>query len=191
MRRFRRRPGLLPRRLFGAFRFRTGRPMGLPRPVIRRLRRAHAFLQAGQQAEAAEVFESVADEAADQGLPPAAPLSVEAGTAWILAGEVERGLALAERGLDWLREGEAGTRLAILRDRVVAALRQTGHAAEATALAQKYAGGAPAPPPPTRAHLPAACPHCGGRVRPDEVEWIDPATAVCDYCGSVLKADAE
>ena len=190
MRRFRRRPGLSPRRLLRAFLFRSGRAMGLPRPVIRRLRRAHLFLQAGQQSEAAEVFESVADEAADQGLPHAAPLSVEAGAAWILAGELERGMALAERGLDWLREGEAGTRLAILRDRVAAALRQTGHAAEATALAQKYAGAAAAPPPPAHADLPAACPQCGGRVRPDEVEWIDPATAVCDYCGSVLKAGA-
>lgn len=165
--------------------------MGLPRPVIRRLRRAHIFLQAGQKAEAAEVFESVANEAADHGLPHAASLSVEAGAAWILAGTVERGLPLAERGLDWLREGEDGTRLAILRDRVAAALRQTGHAAEANALEQKYAGSPGEPPAPTHTDLPATCPQCSGTVRPDEVEWIDPATAVCDYCGSVLKVGGE
>ena len=53
MRRFRRRPGLSPRRLLRAFLFRSGRAMGSPRPVIRRLRRAHLFLQAGQQSEAA------------------------------------------------------------------------------------------------------------------------------------------
>ena len=165
--------------------------MGLPESVIRRLRQAQSFLQGGRQAEAAEIFEAVADEAANRGLPHVARLSVEAGAAWILAGELERGVPLAERGLDLLRERGAGTRLAILRDRVVAALRQTGHAAEATALAQKYSGSPAEPPHPTRMVLPATCPQCGGKVRPDEVEWIDPTTAVCDYCGSVLKAGAE
>ena len=205
MRRNRRLFGLVPRRLLRAFRSRGGRATGLPEAVIGRLRQAQSFLQGGRQAEAAEIFEAVADEAANRGLPHVARLSVEAGAAWILAGQLERGLPLAERGLDLLREREAGTRLAILRDRVVAALRQTGHSAEATALEQKYSGspaeatalaqkygGSPAEPPhPTRIVLPATCPQCGGKVRPDEVEWIDPTTAVCDYCGSVLKAVGE
>jgi hypothetical protein len=148
------------------------------------------LLQQGDFAQAGEAFEPIADEAGNLGLPVAAPLSVEAGVAWILAGHLARGRTLAERGLDWLREGEPGTRLAILRDRVVEALRRSGHTAEAEAFAQKYAGGAaPAPAKPS-GQLPPSCPQCGGRVRPDEVEWIDASTALCDYCGSVLQAGA-
>jgi hypothetical protein len=158
---------------------------------MRPLRQAHAALLAGQPAEAGEVFETIADEAAGLGMPSAAALSVEAGLAWILAAQIGRGVALAERGLGWLQEGGGGARLPILRDRVVEALKQSGHGTEAAAFAQKYAAlpmaASPASTPPARRDLPASCPQCGGRVRPDEVEWVDDATAVCDYCGSVLK----
>jgi hypothetical protein len=34
--------------------------------------------------------------------------------------------------------------------------------------------------------LPSACPHCGGPVRANEVQWTGPRTAVCGYCGSAL-----
>ena len=163
--------------------------MALPRPVVRRLRRAHRLLEAGEYAEAAESFEPIAEEAGTLGLPLAAPLSVEAGVAWILAGELERGLTFAERGLDWLHEGEPGPRLAILRDRVVEALQKTGHPSEASALMQKYAGGPRPRMTSVRGRLPPSCPQCGGRVRPDEVEWVDNSTAVCDYCGSILQAE--
>ncbi len=189
MRRFRRRPALVGRRWLRRL-WRRGDPaMALPRPVVRRLRRAHALLQAGEYAQAAEAFEPIAEEAGTLGLPLAAPLSVEAGVAWILAGELDRGLTSAERGLDWLHEGEAGPRVAILRGRVVEALRKTGHTTEATALVQKYAGGPSLPTASARGRLPASCPQCGGRVRPDEVEWVDASTAVCDYCGSILRAE--
>jgi len=163
--------------------------MALPRPVVRRLRAAHALLQAGDYAQAAGAFETIAEEAGTLGLPLAAPLSVEAGVAWILAGELGRGLTIAERGLDWLHEGEPGPRVAMLRDRVLEALQKTGHASETNALLQKYAAHTSPPLTVPRGHLPASCPQCGGRVRPDEVEWVDGSTAVCDYCGSILQAD--
>jgi hypothetical protein len=36
--------------------------------------------------------------------------------------------------------------------------------------------------------LPPECPNCGGSVHPDELEWTDSHSAVCDYCGSVIQA---
>lgn len=42
-------------------------------------------------------------------------------------------------------------------------------------------------PAAARGRLPAACPQCGGPVRSDEVDWIDPGSAECPYCGAVLQ----
>jgi hypothetical protein len=109
--------------------------------------------------------------------------------AWILAGETARGLTLAERGLGWIREGESGTKLAMLRDRVVEALRKSGHTAEADRIQQAFGSAVVPEADAARRSLPAACPQCGGAVRPDEVDWIDDRTAVCDYCGSVVKSE--
>jgi hypothetical protein len=44
-------------------------------------------------------------------------------------------------------------------------------------------------PAPSRQRLPSKCPHCGGTVVADSVEWIDTVSAICDYCGSVLSAE--
>jgi hypothetical protein len=39
--------------------------------------------------------------------------------------------------------------------------------------------------------LPTKCPSCGGPILSDEVEWADPATAVCPYCGSGVRRGVE
>ena len=190
MRRMRRLGILGPRRLRPRW-FRGGPIRPLAAPVIRRLRRAHGLVTQGAYSEGAAELELIAEEAAARGIPRGAVLMVEAGLAWILAGEVARGLPLAERGLGWMIEGEAGARLAMLRDRVAATLRQAGHPAEAERIEQTFAsGGSALSAPPAQRDLPALCPQCGGTVRPDEVEWIDATSAVCDYCGSVLKSTA-
>ncbi len=38
--------------------------------------------------------------------------------------------------------------------------------------------------------LPPECPNCGGNVHPDEIEWTDSHSAVCDYCGSIIQAES-
>lgn len=35
--------------------------------------------------------------------------------------------------------------------------------------------------------LPPRCPHCGGPVNPDKLDWVDSRTAECAYCGSILR----
>ena len=35
--------------------------------------------------------------------------------------------------------------------------------------------------------LPSNCGNCGGPVNPKEVDWFDASTAVCNYCGSVIR----
>jgi len=36
--------------------------------------------------------------------------------------------------------------------------------------------------------LPATCPQCGGRISPENVQWIRRNAAKCFYCGSILYA---
>jgi hypothetical protein len=40
------------------------------------------------------------------------------------------------------------------------------------------------------AKLPPECPNCGGSVHPDELEWTDSRSAICDYCGSILQTES-
>jgi hypothetical protein len=184
-----RRGGFLGRRRLRPRWFRGGSIRPLATPVIRRLRRAHNMVAAGEFGEGAAELEAIAQQAAAKGIPMAALLMVEAGLAWIQGGEVSRGVALAERGLAWVSEGEAGTRLAMLRDRVGDTLRKAGYSAEAEAILKSFEVAEATPQQPAvRKDLPGECPQCGGIVRTDEVEWIDDSSAVCDYCGSILKA---
>ncbi|HET7009506.1 MAG TPA: hypothetical protein VFI11_01920 [Anaerolineales bacterium] len=179
--------------MLGRWLRRPGFPGGpirpVARPILRRLRRAHRLIAEGVYAEGAAELETIADIATTRNTPRAALLTVEAGLAWIMAGEWKRGLDLAHRGLSSARQAGDEARLAILRDRVVDTLRKAGHSAEADATLRMFATQSEAPvgvrP---RTDLPTQCPQCGGSVRPDQVEWIDEATAACDYCGSVLKA---
>jgi hypothetical protein len=41
-----------------------------------------------------------------------------------------------------------------------------------------------------RLPLPTHCPGCGAPVRPDEVEWLDDATAECAFCGSPVRGES-
>jgi hypothetical protein len=92
--------------------------------------------------------------------------------------------------------------LAPSAERVAAALRQNGFQTEAADVDQRIklalhpAGllhqqtGQPVLPqqPQRNKQLPASCPSCGGPLLPNEVKWHDDSTALCSFCGSVIKA---
>jgi hypothetical protein len=37
--------------------------------------------------------------------------------------------------------------------------------------------------------LPDSCPHCGGALNADELEWLDTQRAECTYCGMVVQTE--
>ncbi len=163
-----------------------------------RLRQAHARLAEGDFAGAASLFGELADSAAVYGLPRAPQLALQSGRAWMLAGDLPRSLQRLRQGLTLLAQTGQLARFPVVAGRVLAELRAAGHVAEADALERELRSLAPgltisaaAPPsPPARLHLPAKCPYCGGSVHPDAVEWMDEASAACEYCGSTLQAQA-
>ena len=103
---------------------------------------------------------------------------------------LKHGLSLLAARAQWEQFQRAG-------QRAVAGLNQQGLSAEAKEIEAYVASSLPkgfTPPiiqtPARRPILPTHCPSCGGAVRADEVEWLDEATAECDYCGSPVRAEA-
>ena len=183
-------------------------PPRRPRPRRMLLRVNHLFNQ-GKFSEAAPIFDRLAEGAAERGmLNRAGDLYLQSARCYLETGNA----ALAvERGKQALRLfGRAGLvgKIERLMPRMVEALQEKGYEAEAEALRQEVEarlaeippGRRPPPgvrpagwppfvePPAARRQLPAKCSACGGPVKPDDVTWLDPQTAECPYCGSVLRS---
>lgn len=162
------------------------------------LRESQALLQTGEYAQAGELLERLADEAQAGGLFHSAPrLRLQAGHAWIQAGQAPRGMRLLRAGLAAF--AERGRLISFWRAgrQTAAALQQAGRGDLAAELTAWMGGRAPAdlqtaepePATPRRSPLPAKCPFCGANVNPQQVEWLEQdAGALCDYCGSLLQA---
>lgn len=123
----------------------------------------------------------------------AAHFHLQAAHALIELGEPDEALTRVRRGLESLAAVGQPGRAARAASRFIEEFRARGYTAQADALALT-----PHPPLPAetsqpgeaesrRGTLPAKCPHCGGAMRSDEVDWIDMSSAECDYCGSVVK----
>jgi hypothetical protein len=192
---FRRRPFPRRRRPFP-----PGRriPRDLPpaaRESLRRLKKAHELMAQGQHAGAAVIFDDLAEAGAKRGIHRAPQLYLQAGRAWIEAGEIERGFQRINTGFDLMNEMRQLQRLPIVAQRIITELTSRGLTDHAATLEDKVesmlaAHGlslAAVSSRVTKRQLPAKCPYCGGNIRPDEVEWFDNQQASCAYCGSLLE----
>ncbi len=177
-----------------------------PRPR-QMLERANRLFDRGEFAEAVAIFDRLAGGAAERGmLNRAGDLYLQSARCHL---EMGKATIAVERGKHALHLfGRAGLfgKIERLMPRIVEALQEKGYNAEAEALRQEVEarladvpperrqppGARPAAGPSTarpmaRRELPARCSACGAPVKPDDVTWLDPQTAECPYCGSVLK----
>ena len=193
---FRRRPFLRRGRLLSPRR-RIARDLPpVARETLRRLKRAHDLLAQDQPAEAAVIFDELAEAGAKRGIPRAPQLYLQAGRAWIEAGEVERGVQRLDTGLDLMDQMQQIRRLPFVSQRILNELTDRGLADHAAVLEDKIqsllaAHGlslAAASSTTAKPQLPTKCSYCGGSILPDEVEWFDNQQASCTYCGSLLEA---
>jgi len=196
---FRRRPFRPPR-----FRLLGRRPPPPVAPRVRRaLRRAHEALERGDAAEAARIFRRLGEGAERRGMPVRAAIAfAEAAYAEAVGGEARRAVEEGGRAVEIGARLGRPARIAPAVGRVIEALRQGGHEAEAAELearldaALEAAGTSrrevvdrlAAARRERRGQLPAKCEACGAPLLPDEVEWHDDTTASCPYCGSPVKA---
>jgi hypothetical protein len=186
-----------------------------PRQV---LARANKLFDQGKFAEAAPIFGRLAEGAAKRGmLNRAGDLYLQSARCHIEAGNVSLAVERAKQALHLFGRAGLVGKIERLMPRMVDALQQKGYEAEATALRQEVearlaeappgrrppAGARPSRwpsfarpalstvegPPMTRRELPTKCSACGAPIKPDDVTWLDPGTAECPYCGSVLKTN--
>lgn len=191
-------------------RFSPRRPRPRPRQV---LARADRLFDQGKFSEAAPIFERLAKGAAQRRMPDrAGDLYLRSARCHLEMGNAALAVERGKRALRLFgRAGRVG-KIERLLPKIVDALQEKGHEDEAAALQQEVearlaeappgrrpppfdklrtppgARPAAARPMPRRGELPAKCPACGAPIKPDEVTWLDPDSAECPYCGSVLKA---
>jgi len=166
------------------------------------LARGNRLFNQGKFAKAAPIFERLAEGAAERGmLNRAGDLYLQSARCHL---EMGKATLAVERGKQALylfgRAGLIG-KIERLMPRMVEALQEKGYQAEAEALRQEVEarlaevpsgrwpppGARPARPATAHRELPAKCLACGASIKPDDVTWLDPQTAECPYCGSVLK----
>ncbi len=190
---------------------RARRRSGSPVEVggLRLLMQAHSLRASGRPAEAAQIFAQLAEGAQGHGRPRrAAQLRLQAARSLADGGDGRGALAQAQAALTLLIGAGRERRALRLLVPLVADWRQRGLTAEADELQRQMEAGGdwPSTPPPPEAaspaptgRLPAKCPSCGGPVRADEVDWIEPdpgapaghpSAAECPYCGSILYPEA-
>ncbi len=163
--------------------------------------RANRLFDDGQFAEAAGIFEQLADGAEQGGmLVRAAQLSLQAARAHLAMDGAEAALARSKRAIRLLSQAGRADRIPLLLDRASQALRSKGYAAEADELEREAAEAlqemglsleearrrAPTAPQ-RRGTLAAKCGGCGAPLTPEGVEWHDGQTAECPYCGTIAK----
>jgi hypothetical protein len=155
----------------------------------------------GAYAPAASLFAELGEDAAVRGGPRAPQFTLQAGRAWILAGETAQGYDRLKQGLTLMAETGQIARLPAVASRVLEEMQGRGLSSEAQALRahlDKLVPGVDIPAHPPRPawlattnarRLPPKCPYCGGNVNPESVDWLNESSAACEYCGSTLQAE--
>jgi hypothetical protein len=175
-----------------------GRPLrrALAADVPPLLRRANQMLSGGNYAEASSAYEQLARAAEARGGPRAPFFYIQAGRTRLLAGRAADGVELLQRGLGVFALRGQQVKAMNVGSRIARELEARGLQSEARQVRDYLAELVPglAAPAADAAHakrpaLPTHCPGCGAPLRPDEVEWADDATALCEYCGSPVHGD--
>ncbi len=164
------------------------------------LRRANQALSAGNYAEAALAYEQLARAAEARGGLRAPFFYIQAGRCKVMASQAADGISDLERGLGLFAMRGREFKAVRVGRRIVGELTARGLKNEAQQitdylkeLVPGFGEGASGPekaPASPRPALPTHCPGCGAPLRPDEVEWLDDATAVCEYCGSPVHGES-
>lgn len=162
--------------------------------IQKELRRANHLTEQGDHINAAILFERLANEAYDRNILRHAPmLFLQTAHAYILAGEIEKGVDQAQKGLNILVENQRWHKLRTVGSRFIETLADSGHTAEAAQFQTwlddtlESHQDSLSSRDQARGQLPPKCPYCGATVRSDEVSWIDKNSAECPYCGSAIK----
>ena len=136
-------------------------------------------------------FVELAGIAAAHSGPRAPRFYIQAGRAYIHAGETQEGMACLEKGYQLLLQTGRSDLAARIGWHISEELKVLGLDEQTHVITAWFGGIKPLLPTSTsRPPLPLKCPSCGGPVFPDELTWLDSSTAQCDFCGNPLRNDS-
>ena len=194
-----------PRRPFGPRRGPPPHKRGDPFPRRRvplKLQQAHQLFEQGEYDKAAILFEELGDGAIRRGFHQAPQLYFQAGRSLIMAGVTDEGVLKIQTGLNIFMKQKRWLDLSRTLRRIVRDMQEQGLEEQAEELENWVRDQLPEGAGITRMprdgsgtdqakhpKLPLQCPTCGGPVHPGDIEWADSETAVCDYCGNMLRGE--
>jgi len=163
-----------------------------------KLRLAHDLMEAGNYAEAAILFDQLAQVAITRGFFKRAPhLLLQAGYAHFHAGNIPEGKDKILRGLRLFAEQNRWQLLDLVTDRVATELNQFGQpglsqeiiAFSKSINSSKGENGQTASQVSQgiKTKIPPKCHYCGGTLTPGEIDWLDEYSVECPYCGSAVQ----
>jgi hypothetical protein len=165
--------------------------------------RAHLMLRSGDFEAAAAIFEKLAGDVGPYEADRAADFYIQAGRARIQGGQSEEGLRVIKQGLLLLIHANRAEELRIANQWVISSLARLGFSLQAREIAvwveenihqPGFAGNILSEKPPVThatVNLPLQCPNCGAPIHQKDAVWVDEQTAVCSYCGGLLRGDAQ
>lgn len=160
------------------------------------LMQANRLVEKGKLNEAGAEFARLAEELAEARPRQAANLHAAAAYAFVGAGAAEQALQDAAQALQMFQQYRMLQRFPVFFANITREMQEQGMHAAAQQLesefgldAQQAQPGPDAGAEERRGTMPAACPHCGGAVRSDEVQWVDAFSAECNYCGGIIRAE--
>jgi hypothetical protein len=167
-----------------------------------KLMKANQLFENGNYAEAAVIYEDLAEKALARQIPQSPHLFLLAGTARMKADEIQRALDLFKRGLGLLIERKKWGRLKNASENAIEKLKNNGFKEQAADLRTWLDEQIPADVKTmpiwiaggreftNKKKLPSHCPTCGGPINLKELDWVG-SNANCNYCGSLLTDDQD
>ncbi len=177
-------------------RIRPGAPGQIGARAQTALRRAHQMMENGDHAQAAQIFEHMAEGARDLGrLKNATNLFLQAGRAQLLSGNLEKGSQCIFSGLEIIAQAQKWPALAQVGQRTITELTSMSYPEISKKVSSWLQEKLPEPiesypqaMKPSKP-MPLKCPNCGGALRPGEIEMLDAITGECPYCGSAIRGE--
>ena len=170
------------------------------RPVPPALVAANQMFESGQYEKAAKAYLELAERGIAQNIHRAPNLFFQAARCYVILGSIDLAMELIRKTLDYFAKEERWADLYRGIRRSVDFMKENGYNSEAQVI--ESWGNERIPPSvldslektakqrqlqQKNVTLPTHCPSCGGTLNPKEVEWVDEKSALCDFCGSVVR----
>lgn len=173
--------------------------MRKPAPIPPKLREAHKLFSAGEYQKAADLYIMLADEGIKRNIPQSPNLYFRASAALTKIEKIDEAKTALVKGLTWLREKKKWGKLKRSSDFIINKLSDDNLQELVDFLQEWILVNVPDDVRESNSwlnvksqkdhsfHLPSNCGNCGGPVNPKIVGWFDATTAVCNYCGCVIR----